>query len=212
MEHTSPIRAYRWVVFLAAAFYLIHSCIVSSWAPGGPFRYLTIWALALSLIVAIRVLRISYGKTTERLDGFVSAVAVVNAMVVLLYWRLYFADPTSVTRNGELGDWWREGYMHALGPVLMWIDALFFNRVFTALKKAVLWMVGIIVGYLAWTELFVQTFNDSPVGKVTTGLPYPFLNNLEFADRAVFYGTNIVVAVALLAVFAALAWIIRRLL
>ncbi len=211
MEQTAPIRLYRWIVFLAAAGYLANSVLTSNWDPGGPFRYLTIWALVLSLFVAARVLMISYNRSNRRFDALVSATAVVNAMVVFLYWRLYFADPTSVTNDGELGAFWLEIYMHGLGPLLMWIDAIFINRVFRRIWSGALVLIGIVLAYVACAELFVQRFNDSPVGSVTTGLPYPFLNNLEFAGRSVFYGTNVVVALILLFAFGAVAWVVRRL-
>ena len=210
MEQSLPIRLFRWIVFLLAAGYLIHNCLVSSWNFGGPFRYLTIWALVLSLFVALRVLLISYDITDRRGDPWVSATAVVNAMVVFLYWRLYFADPTSVTRDGELASWWLEGYLHAGGPLLMWIDAVFINRVFRKIGSAAVVLVGIVLVYIAWIELFVKRFNDSPVGKVTTGLPYPFLNNLDFSGRAIFYTTNVVVAMVVLGIFFALSLIVRR--
>ena len=37
-----------------------------------------------------------------------------------------------------------------------------------------------------------------------------FLNNLAFADRAVFYGSNFAVAVVILLIYAGIAWLIRR--
>lgn len=212
MEQTTPIKAFRWVVLITAIFYLIDTCVRSSWDPGGPFRYLTIWGLVLSIFVAYRMLLISLGKSDKRFDPIVSATVVVNAMVVFLYWRLYFDDPASVTRNGELGAWWREFYMHGFGPLLMWIDALFINRAFRRFWPAAVALLTTVAGYLTWTEIFVRPLNDSPVGSVTTGLPYPFLNNLVFADRAVFYATNLVVALVLLVVFAGLARLIRRVL
>lgn len=210
MEQSIFVKTFRWAVFGMAAGYLIYSCLGATWNPGGPFRYLTIWALTLSTFVAARVLMISYGLSSRRFDALVSATAVVNAMVVFLYWRLFFADPNSVTRDGTLDSLWRELYSHGLGPLLMWIDATFINRVFRKLPSAFLWLVGIIAAYVAWAELFVQRFNVEPVGSVTTGLPYPFLNNLEFGERAVFYGSNFVFALIVLLVFASIAWLVRR--
>ena len=211
MEHTKPIVLYRTAVFALAAFFMIYGLVTANWsAAGASFRYLTIWALWMSGFSAACVLMISLGKSGKRFDAFISAAAIVNAMVLLLYWRLYFADPLSVTRNGELGVWWREYYMHGLGAVLLWIDALFINRVFRKPVKALAILLGTVITYIAWIELYVQRFNDDPVGSVTTGLPYPFLNNLEFAGRSEFYITNIVVAVVLLAVFLAVAFVIRR--
>ncbi len=211
MIYAPATKFFRWIVFLLAAGYLTHSILVAHWDFGGPFRYLTIWALALSAFVAAQNLRVSYRLSANSLDPLVSATAVVNAMVVFLYWRLYFADPMSVTRNGQLGDPWREFYMHGIGPLLMWIDAVFINRVFRRLLGAALWLVGIVAAYVLWTETLVQRFNAAPEGTVTSGLPYRFLNNLELADRAVFYATNIGVALILLLAFGAVAWLVRRL-
>jgi len=45
---------------------------------------------------------------------------------------------------------------------------------------------------------------------VTSGLPYPFLNNLELADRMAFYITNAVVGIVLLLLYAGIAWCFRR--
>lgn len=206
-------RTYRFVVFVLVLFYWVYMTFLTHWGGfGGPYRYLTIWGLALAFISGIHALRLGFGRSQEKWDAFISAAAVVNAMVVFLYWKLYFDDPASVTRNGELGVWWREYYLHLLGPVLLWIDALFINRVFQRLLAALGWLAGLIIGYLVWVELLVGPLNDSPVGTVTSGMPYPFMNNMELSQRAVFYASNLVVAVIFLAGFAALAWLIRRLL
>lgn len=211
MEKHISVLVYRWSVFLLACFFVLYAAIYSDWGnAGGPLRYLTIWGLCLSFAVSFLVLRISRGISTQRWDALVATTAVINAMVVFLYWKLYFADPNSVTRNGELGVWWREYYMHALGPLLMWIDALFFNRVFKRLLVSMGVLVSVVIGYVAWIEVFVGPLNDAPVGSVTSGLPYPFLNNLEFAGRAVFYGTNVAVAVVFLLGFALAAFAIRK--
>ena len=92
----------------------------------------------------------------------------------------------------------------------MGIDAVCINRVFRKIGSAATVLVGIVIVYIVWIELFVQRFNDSPVGKVTTGLRYLFLNNLEFSGRAIFYTTNVVVALVMLGIFFALSLIIRR--
>ncbi|MEM9438738.1 MAG: hypothetical protein AAGA15_17045, partial [Pseudomonadota bacterium] len=179
-------------------------------AAGGPFRYLTIWALLLSFFCASRVLAYSEKRSERRWDALIAATAVINLMVVFLYWRLYFNDPNSVTRNGELGVWWKEYYLHLAGPLLMWIDALFINRPFRRFVPAALILVGFALAYFLWAELVVAPLNDRPLGSVTTGLPYPFLNSLELSERVVFYATNSGVALVALAVFFALGRGVRR--
>jgi len=91
-----PVLYYRWFVFLLAAGYCLRTIFLSSYEEvGGPFRYLTIWALFGSFFVASRLLALTEGRSNKRWDGVVSMVAVLNAMVVFLFWRLYFADPFS---------------------------------------------------------------------------------------------------------------------
>jgi hypothetical protein len=206
------ILSYRTIVFALALFYTAHTTLNADWAaPGGSLRYLTIWGLILSLLVAWRVWQNSRTRTPKSWDAFVSATAVVNAMVVFLYWKLFFEDPNSVTETGEMGVWWREYYLHLIGPLLMWLDALFFNWVFQQIKIAALWLSGLVVSYILWMELIVSPMNDSPIGDVTNGFPYPFLNDLELSGRALFYVSNFVVAFVFLLGFAALAWAVRKL-
>ena len=205
-------RIYRWSVFLLAAFFVIRETLLRDYdAFGGPFRYLTIWALFASFFAASRMMAREEGRTTRRWDGFVGATAVMNLMVVFLYWKLYLEDPFSVQADGELGAWWLELYLHALGPALQWIDALFIHRAFRRPWASVGWLIGIVAVYFTWIELVVSPLNDTPIGSVTTGLPYPFLNNLDLAGRATFYATNVGVALVVLAGFFALCWGINRL-
>ena len=150
------------------------------------------------------------GRSSRRSDGLVSATTVINAMVVFLYWRLFLDDPKSVTRDGQIGELYLEIYLHGVGPLLQWIDALSIHRSYCNLVLAAAWLVGPIALYLTWGETLVQWNSGSPVGSVTTGIPYPFLNNMELPERLTFYGVNIVTALVLLLVFAALAWLIKR--
>lgn len=204
-------QVFRWIVFLLAAFYCLRTLFFGDFSAfGGPFRYLTIWALFCSFFAASRMMALEEQRSTKRWDGFVCMTAVINAMVVFLYWRLYFADPASVTSDGQLGQAYLELYMHGLGPALQIIDTLFVHRSYRRLRAPLIWLFGVIATYIAWAELVIGPMNNSPVGTVTSGLPYPFLNNLELSGRAVFYGSNFVIGVVLLLVFAGVAWLIRR--
>ena len=102
-------------------------------------------------------------------------------------------------------------YLHALGPLLQWIDAIFIHRAFRRLGAGLVWLLGVIVAYLSWAELVVAPMNDAPAGSVTSGLPYPFLNDLAFDGRMDFYITNVAVGIVLLGIFAAIARGVRRL-
>lgn len=209
---SKSVRIFRWIVFALAAAYCLRTLAFSSFEHfAGPFRYLTIWALFMSLFAASRMMALTEGRSTRRWDGFVAATAVVNAMVVFMYWRLFFADPNSVSSDGELGPLYLELYLHALGPLLQWIDAIFIHRSFRKLGAGFAWLFGVIAAYVAWSELVLQRLNDTPVGTVTSGLPYPFLNNLDMSGRSIFYGANFAIAVVFLLLFALIAWGVRRL-
>ncbi len=205
-------KIYRWIVFLLAAGYCLRMILLSDYTQfSGPFRFLTVWALFCSFFAASRMMAIEEGRSTKRWDGFVSMTAVVNAMVVYLYWSLFLNDPASVTRDGKLGEPYLELYLHALGPLLQWIDATFIHRAFRRMTSAFLWLFGLISLYIVWIEFAVQPLATSPKGTVTQGLPYPFLNSLLPADRITVYGTYFLAAAVLLMVFTGIAWGVRRL-
>ncbi|MEL6883181.1 MAG: hypothetical protein AAFP87_01635 [Pseudomonadota bacterium] len=208
--HSRPIHVYRWTVFLLAAGYCLHQLFLGNWGgPGGPFRYLTIWALFLSFYAASRMLALTEHRITREHQVTAMCAAVLNVMVVFLYWRLYLTDP-SLVNGGEPPIWYLEYYLHGLGPALQIIDALFVGRVFRRVWRAVLPLLGIIATYVAWAELFVQRFNVKPTGTVTSGLPYPFLNSLEWPERLNFYLINGGTALALLAVFGIIGAVLYR--
>ena len=202
---------FRWSVFLLAALYCLRMLFFGDWSSfAGPFRYLTIWALFCSFFAASRMMALEEMRSTKRWDGFVAMTAVINTMVVFLYWRLYFADPTSVTQDGSLGEPYLEVYLHGVGPLLQVIDSLFIHRGHRKMLPGFLWLLGVISAFVVWSELVLQRMNDTPAGDVTSGLPYRFLNNLELADRAAFYATNFAIGVLLLLFYAGVAWAIRR--
>ena len=208
---TNPRRIYRWIVFLLAAFYCLRMLILGDWdVVGGPFRFLTVWALFCSFFAASRMMALEEGRSDKRWDGFVAMTAVINTMVVFLYWRLFLADPASVTSDGELGELYLEMYLHGLGPALQIIDSLFLHRSHRRLPAGAAWLVGVIVTYLLWSELVLQRLGDTPMGTVTSGLPYPFLNDLALPGRMIFYVSNLVIGLVLLLIYAGLAWIIRQ--
>ena len=107
--------------------------------------------------------------------------------------------------------WWLEYYLHGLGPLLQWVDALLIYRGFRRPLRAVPLLVGLTGAYVLWVEVVVQRANETPVGTVTDGLPYPFLNSMEYADRLVFYGVTAGTGLVFLAGFWFLAVMIRSL-
>lgn len=208
--HARPVLVYRWIVFLLAAGYALYQIVTADYSkPGGPFRFLTIWALLLSFYSASRMLAISEDRITRPHHVTAMCAAVLNVMVVFLYWRLFFQDPALV--GGDNIPPLEQYYLHGAGPLLQIIDALFIGRVFHRAWRAAVPLVGLVAVYVAWAELFVQRFNTTPSGPVTSGLPYPFLNAMAFPDRAIFYMSNAGLAIIVLAGLAALGWVVTRL-
>lgn len=200
------IKAFRIVVFLLTVIYSLEQLIgLDPDTFGWQFRYLTIWTLTANMIVAIHMLRLTYGQSTQRWEAFVSLVVVMNMAVVVQYWRLYLMDPANVS-PAEGTAWWKEYYLYALGPVLMWIDAFFILGVFSRLKPVFIAAIVLGIAYPAWCELVLHPMNDKPVGTVTAGLPYPFLNNMEFGTRMIFYSFSTVANF----VFILIGWAIAR--
>ena len=101
---TGYARSFRWIVFLLAAGYCLWTLVFGSYEHfGGPFRYLTHWALFMSFFSASRMTALVEGRSARCWDGFICATAVINAMVVFMYWRLFLEDPNLVPLTGSLG-------------------------------------------------------------------------------------------------------------
>ena len=206
------VTLYRWVVFLLAGFYLIWMVLIDAdyAQAGGPFRFLTIWALILSFFSASRMMALMEHRSENDWPALVAVTAVLNFMTVFLYWRLFLANPDSVTGAGGPPEPWIQYYIHALGPALQWGDMLFIHRNVRRFWRALAALLGIVATYILWVELVVQPLNDTPIGDVTSGLPYPFLNDLELLGRAMFYGQTAVSAVIVLLVVFALSRLVRQ--
>ena len=80
------VTSYRWAVFLLAGFYLVWMLLIDGdySRVGGPFRYLTIWALLLSFFVASRMMALVENRSVNDWPALVAVTAVLNFMVVFL--------------------------------------------------------------------------------------------------------------------------------
>lgn len=87
-------------------------------------------------------------------------------------------------------------------------DALFPNRSSKHRLRDVLMTIVICIAYIIWSDAIVGPFDIEPVGSVTSGLPYPFLNDMTFTDRALFYDTAVATAFMMYAGF----WLFSKLL
>lgn len=204
------IRTFRLLVLALAAFYVTDRAFAANWdAFGGMFRYLTIWGLVGNFIAAAAMLTPAYGRPDGRLDGVLSALAILNALVVFSYWRLYFTDPTLVNGDKPVVAY-REYYQHLIGPILMWIDFMLIKRGFRRIQPAVIGLAVLVLAYTLWAELLVGPRNSEPVGTVTSGLPYPFLNDMTLPGRLRFYASIFATGLVFIALFRGLAWLRDR--
>lgn len=203
---------YRCAVLALALGYAVYQMATGNWSSfGGPLRYLTNWALLASVVSAAAMVGLAFGADRRGWMEAVAAVAaVMNAVVVIQYWRLYLDDPGKVNNAGPIA-WWLEYYLHLLGPLLQWIDALLLFRAFRHHIVSLVALLGLVAAYALWCETLVGPRNDAPVGQVTSGLPYPFLNDMEVRARLIFYAINGAVVVVLYTVFAGIATLSRRL-
>ncbi|SFP90047.1 hypothetical protein [Tranquillimonas alkanivorans] len=208
-QSVRPLLRYRLFVFGLALVYWLYQFKAVGSGFGWQFRYLTIWALTLSLISAAAMLRHSLGRGGPPY-ALAAVTAVVNGLVVLSYWRLYFTDPSLVNSAGIA--WWQEYYLHLVGPVLQWIDALVLFGAFRKPWRTLGWLVTLILAYVGWIELAVQPRLDWPQGSVTSGLPYPFLNDMAFDARLGFYAATGLSGLVLLAAGTGATWARRRVL
>lgn len=209
--HSRPVLLFRWTVFLLAAFFCLRQLVFTAdySEPGGPFRFLTIWALLLNFLCASRMLALTERRSEWLWPRLVAVTVVVNGLVVFLYWRLWFQDPALVNAREPL-PMWVSLYLHGIGAGLQWVDALFLYGAFRRPLKAVLPFLALVAAYVGWAEFFVAPANEFPVGRVTDGLPYPFLNNMEPGARMMFYGRTALMGLGLLAVVSGIAFLIRR--
>ena len=209
------ILAYRLFTFAITLFYFFYVFTTVDFDLfGWQFRFLTVWGLTASLISAWFMLRLSMGWSESRHEVWASVTVVLNATVVLMYWKIYFTDPALFYGDdGGPPSQHLEYFQHGLGPALQMFDAFFLLGAFRRLKATALGVLILPIVYIGWVEGIVHPLNTRPVGDVTSGLPYLFLNNMEPAARLSFYGTTIGTMLALfvggVVIAVLLRWIAR---
>lgn len=211
-QTTTGIQTFRIVVFGLTFGMLVFQCVTDEWTHlGGPFRHLTIWGLTASTLSAWFMLQLSMGWSSVRREVFASVTVVLNLTVLLMYWKIYFEDPSLFYgADGAPAPWYEEYFLHGLGPGMQIFDALFLLGVFTRMKAVTAWVIALPVLYLSWIEFVIRPLNSDPVGSVTAGLPYLFLNNLDVAGRAMFYLTTTLTMLVLMLLAWGFAALIRR--
>ena len=202
----STLVYFRGSCFTLAIFYWFYQFYVADYNGFGlQFRYLTIWGLTGNVIVTGLLLRQTLSGQKEKYFAAVSAVCVLNVLVVFLYWKLYFIDPKLVNYSGNIV-WFQEYYLHLFGPLLLFVDSMVVNRSFRQFNLGIIQALILSISYVAWTEVVTGRLNNFPVGSMAAGLPYPFLNDMVLSERLEFYGISIATGVF----FYFLFWVIDR--
>ena len=93
---------------LALGFWFYQFTTQSGGNFGMQFRYLTIWGLSFAVIAHYLLWRDRSKGHRPSYPAFITGTAVLNIMVVFLYWRLYFIDPKLV--NGDNTPVWFQEY------------------------------------------------------------------------------------------------------
>ena len=173
-------------IFVLDMFFLSGSKIFIEVGFGKQFRYFTLWSL-LANFIAILFLSLSKSfRIFDQTKPFIAISSMMGLFTIILYWGLYFIDPNLVNYGDDQLDFFREIYLHFIGPALLFFDALVLKKTFTHFKKIVPYAIIINFGYFGWLELLVGPNSDFPVGKITSGLPYPFMNDMLLEHRLIF--------------------------
>ena len=94
---TALLRLYRWTVLLLAAYFIYVYVLNGDYSNfGGPLRKLTNWGLVMSFVATLAMIASMERWTARSHEVTAMVAAVVNLMVLFLYWRLYFEDPALV--------------------------------------------------------------------------------------------------------------------
>ena len=204
------IVLFRLIAFLLPCWYLGESLVNSFLQDtgfGGYWRWLTIWTLTANFLVAGSMLIQCFRPGQWNWHVLATVAIAMNFNVLFSYWSLYFTDPTLVQGDTQI-PLHRQMYLHIAMIFIQWFDAFALHRIWLRWKKVIGLHLAVFLGYSLWIELFLRPLSDKPVGSVTSGLPYPFLNDMVlWPERVTFYGGSLVMASVVLAV----AWGISRL-
>ena len=97
------ILRYGLVCLLLSVGYFLYQFTVANYNSFGiQFRYLTIWGLTAAMVATWLLYKTKRTGLPESYLPFVSATTVLNTLVVFLYWKLYFIDPSLVNYSGSI--------------------------------------------------------------------------------------------------------------
>jgi hypothetical protein len=173
----TSVKFYRTLVFMVATIYLLDNYL--RWGPS-IFNYLTNWGLAAGVVCSSLLVYETYADKKLPINSVLIASFCLSAVVMVLYWRLYWKDPSLLYADKEhMMPWYRDDYVHLVGPLLQMFDALCIRQAFSGrVVKGLFYYCVIALSYSILSELVFA-------------LPYPFMWSLDFMQRLSFYGNGI---------------------
>ena len=173
------------LIFIADIFLLSGSGLFADVGFGKQFKFFTLWSLIANFFVCSVLFLGMIGSRIRIYDSFVAIATMMGIFTVILYWGLFFIDPNLVNYTDQRLNFFREYYLHLLGPSLLIVEGFFFTRAFKNFLNIAICAAVINFGYFSWIELIVAQLNDLPRGNITNGLPYPFMNDMILTERLI---------------------------
>ena len=173
------------LIFIADIFLLSGSGLFADVGFGKQFKFFTLWSLIANFFVCSVLFLGMIGSPIRIYDSFVAIATMMGIFTVILYWGLFFIDPNLVNYTDQRLNFFREYYLHLLGPLLLIVEGFLFTRAFKNFLNITICAAVINFGYFSWIELIVAQLNNLPRGKITNGLPYPFMNDMILTERLI---------------------------
>lgn len=194
-----PLGVWRLGVLLLATGFWAHQFALQDLADfGWQFRYLAVWALTLGLVAGALTFRLSLVPDAGAPDSLLLVASAVSALQAILFWRFQLDDPSVLGPASAGASPLAIAYLHGIMPLLVWIETVFLSRASRGLPAAIGWLLVTLLAYVLWIEAAVLPLNPVPAGAVTSGLPYPLLNDMTQPERIVLYARSSALGLALL--------------
>ena len=155
---------------------------------GGSWRYLTFWGTTICAFHSTAAF-ISHFVPKLRTPLLLSITLPMVSFIFIMYWTLFSIDPNLVNARNVI-PFYIDYQVHVGATVLAWIDALYFHPSFKNFRKGLATIFGINILYIAWVILIVQPLNPNfpcNADKSVCGFPYPFLNDMNWMGRSLFF-------------------------
>lgn len=157
---------------------------------GYHFRYLTQWALHLSVVFHLSFL-LPHTRTTRSslftTLNWHSTISTVNACVFVFYWLAYSTNPTALIGRPSLTPW-QDCVIHGLSPLSTVLSYTYYSShplriTYTHITST----LTLLTAYIAWIEFLVRPYSI---------MPYKILRHAHTGERVFIYALGLAGAYA----------------